>query len=66
LKSTRLASIPVNPIYHAISLSRALVVDNAALRPPEEPLATLASDHAVVNPAGLVPADLAGDDLDLG
>jgi len=43
-----------------------LVVDDAALRPPEEPLAAFAGDHAVVNPAGLVPADLARDDLDLG
>ena len=58
--------IPVDPIDDAVPLSRALVVDHAALRPPEEPFAALAGDHAVVNPAGLVPADLARDDLNLG
>ena len=43
-----------------------LVVDDAALRPSEEAFAAFASDDAVVNPARLVAADLARDDLDLG
>jgi hypothetical protein len=35
------------------------------LRPPEEALAALARDHAVVHAARLVAAHLARDDLDL-
>uniref|UniRef100_A0A182QG69 Uncharacterized protein n=1 Tax=Anopheles farauti TaxID=69004 RepID=A0A182QG69_9DIPT len=57
--STVLASISVNPIYHALLVSRALIVDNGALRPSEEALAALAGDHTVVHPGRLVAAHLA-------
>ena len=43
-----------------------LIVDDAALRPSEEAFAAFAGDDTIVDPAGLVAADLARDDLDLG
>ena len=53
--------------YHSLPshLSGALVVDDGGLRPPEEALASLAGDDAVVDAGALVPAHLAWDDLDL-
>lgn len=65
MQSTVLASIPVDPIDHALFVSRALVVDDGALGPPEEALAALAGDHTVVHPGRLVAAHLARYDLDL-
>ena len=65
LQSAELASVPVDAVDHAVLLSRALVVRHAALGTAEETLAALAGDHPVVDARRLVPADLAGDDLDL-
>ena len=66
LEAAELAAVPVDPVDHAVLLARALVVDHRALAAPEEALAALARDDAVVHPRRLVPAHLARDDLDLG
>lgn len=66
LQPAELAPVPVDPVHHAALLPGALVVDDGGLRPPEEALAALARDDAVVDAAGLVPAHLARDDLNLG
>ena len=66
LEAAELAPVPVDPVDHAVLLARALVVDHRALAAPEEALAALARDDAVVHPARLVAAHLARDDLDLG
>ena len=66
LEAAELAAVPVDPVDDAVLLARALVVHHGALAAPEEALAALARDHAVVHPARLVPAHLARDYLDLG
>ena len=66
LEPAELAAVPVDPVDDAVLLARALVVDHRALAAPEEALAALARDDAVVHPARLVAAHLARDDLDLG
>jgi hypothetical protein len=65
LQPAELAPVPVDPVHDAVLLPRALVVDHGALAAAEEALAPLARDHAVVDPARLVAAHLARDDLDL-
>lgn len=65
MQSTVLTPVPVDPVHHALLVPGALVVDDGALRPPEEALAALARDHTVVDPGRLVAAHFAGDDLDL-
>lgn len=65
LEPAVLAPVPVYAVHHAILVARALIVDHGRLRPPEEPLAALARDHAVVDAAGLVAAHFARYDLDL-
>ena len=61
-----LTPVPVDPVYDAVLLTGAVVVDDGGLRAPEETLATLTRDHTVVNPTRLITAHLAGDYLDLG
>lgn len=65
LEPAILAPVPVDAVHHAVLVARTLVVDDGRLRPPEEPLAALARDHAVVDAARLVAAHLARYDLDL-
>lgn len=65
LEPAVLAPVPVHAVHHAVLVARTLVVDHGRLRPPEEALAPLARDHAVVDAAGLVAAHLARYDLDL-
>lgn len=65
LQPAVLAPVPVHAVHHAVLVARTLVVDHGRLRPPEEALAALARDHAVVHAAGLVAAHLARYDLDL-
>lgn len=60
-----MASVAVHAVDDAVLLARALVVDDGGLRAPEEALAALARDHAIVHARALVAAHLARDDLDL-
>lgn len=60
-----MASVAVDAIDDAILLSRALVVDDGTLRPPEETLAALAGDDSIMDARTLVAAHLARDDLNL-
>ncbi len=66
LQPAKLAPIPIDSIDDAVLLPGALVVDDAALRAPEEALAALARDHAVVDARRFVAAHLARDYFDLG
>jgi len=65
LEAAVLAAVAVDAVDDAVLLARALVVDDGALRAPEEALAALARDHAIVHARTLVAAHLARDDLDL-
>lgn len=60
-----MASVAVDAIDDAILLSRALVVDDGTLRPPEETFAAFAGDDSIMDARTLVAAHLARDDLNL-
>lgn len=66
MESTVLAAVSIHSVHHTILLSRALIVHDRGLRSPEEPLAALAGDDAIVDSRRLVAAHLAGNDLNLG
>ena len=65
LETAVLASVAVDAVDDAVLLSRALVVDDGALRPPEESFASFARDHPIMDARTLVPTHFARDDLDL-
>ena len=60
-----MTSVPVDSVYNAVLVARALVVDHRTLRSPEEALAALASDHSIVDATALVPAHFTRYDLNL-
>lgn len=65
LKATVLAAIAIDAVDDAVLVAWTLIVDHRRLRAPEEALAALARDDAVVHATALVAAYLAGYDLDL-
>ena len=65
LKAAILAPVPVDSVDDAVFVPRTLVVDDRALRPPEEALAALARYHAVMDATALIPTYFARDYLDL-
>lgn len=65
LQPTILTPIPVDTVDGAVLLSGTLVVDDGRLAPPEETLATLAGDDAIVDARRFVAAHLARYDLNL-
>ena len=65
LQPTVLAPVPVDPVDDAVLLPGTLVVDYGRLAAPEEALAALAGDHAIVDAGRLVAAHLARYDLNL-
>lgn len=65
MQSTVLTPVPVDSVDDALLVPGALVVDDGALRAPEEALASLAGYHTVMDAGRLVAAHFAGDDFDL-
>ena len=67
LEATRLASVSVHPIHHAVFLPGALKIHHAgALRPAKEAFAAFAREHAIMDTTRFVAAHFARNDLDLG
>lgn len=65
LEPTVLAPVPIDPVHYALLRPGTLVVDDGVLAAPEEALAALTGDHAIVDARRLVAAHLAGDDFNL-